>query len=226
MRLGVLFSGGKDSAYALMKAMEHEEVCCLISIISRNKESFMFHTPNIRITRLQAEAIGLPLVEQETAGDKEKELADLRKAIIRAKKEFHIQGIVTGAIESVYQSERIQKICLDLGLWCFNPLWKKEQGELVQEIIDNEFHAIISGVFAYPLTKDFLARKINRQLLKELLILRDKYKISPSGEGGELETTVLDAPFFRKSIEIQDYEVSGDGNSWVFEIKKARLAGK
>jgi diphthine-ammonia ligase len=226
MRLGVLFSGGKDSTYALNKAMEFEEVICLISIFSKNSESFMFHTPNIEITRLQAEAIGLPLVEQATAGFKEKELADLKKAVQKAMKEHKIEGIVTGAIESVYQAERIQKICGALGLWCFNPLWKKDQETLVREIISEKFNAIISGVFAYPLTKDFLGRKINEPLLKELLRLRDKYKISPSGEGGEIETTVLDAPLFKKKIEILDYEITGEKNSFVFNIRKARLVSK
>ncbi|MCK5594341.1 MAG: TIGR00289 family protein, partial [Candidatus Aenigmarchaeota archaeon] len=44
MKLGVLFSGGKDSTYALDIAMQKEEVVCLIAIVSKNKESYMFHT--------------------------------------------------------------------------------------------------------------------------------------------------------------------------------------
>lgn len=77
MRLGVLFSGGKDSTLALHKAGEKEEVVCLITIFSQNKESFMFHTANIDITALQAEALGLPLVQKVTAGKPEEELEDL-----------------------------------------------------------------------------------------------------------------------------------------------------
>ena len=86
MKLGVLFTGGKDSCYALYKAREKHDVVCLISIISENKESFMFHTPNIEITDLQAKAIGLPLLKQVTKGEKEKELKDLEIAIENAVK--------------------------------------------------------------------------------------------------------------------------------------------
>ncbi|MEM4243462.1 MAG: TIGR00289 family protein, partial [Candidatus Bathyarchaeia archaeon] len=76
MRLGVLFSGGKDSALALHKAAESAEIVCLITLVSENKESFMFHTPNIAITALQAEALGLPLIRKVTKGEPEKELKD------------------------------------------------------------------------------------------------------------------------------------------------------
>ncbi|MBN2142637.1 diphthine--ammonia ligase, partial [Candidatus Woesearchaeota archaeon] len=128
--------------------------------------------------------------------------------------------------ESVYQASRVQKVCDDLGLWCFNPLWKKDQAELIREVIDAGFHVIVSGVFAYPLGKDFVGRKLDGKMFDELLSLRDKYKISPSGEGGEIETTVLDAPFFKKKVEIMDYETLDTGGSWVFSVKKARLTDK
>ena len=103
MRLGVLFSGGKDSTLALHLAADKVEVACLITVVSKNKESYMFHTPNIDITALQAEALGLPLVSVVTEGKKEEELVDLEKAIAEAQNKYQIDGIVTGAVESVYQ---------------------------------------------------------------------------------------------------------------------------
>jgi len=226
MRLGALFSGGKDSTYALMKAWEKEEVVCLITIISKNKESYMFHTPNIEITQLQSDAIGLPLIQEITEGKKEEELKDLEKALKKAKEIFKIEGVVTGAVESVYQSERIQKICDNLKLVCINPLWKKDQEELLRDVVNNKFKVIISGVFAYPLDEKWLGREINEKTIKELVELRKKYHISPSGEGGEIETTVLDAPFFKKKIEILESEIQSKDNSGVYIIKKARLVNK
>ncbi len=117
MRLGVLFSGGKDSVYSayVAKTMGYE-LSCLISVYSKNKESFMFHTPSIRKTKFQAKVMGLPLVIRETEGRKEDELKDLETAIKSAKEKYKIGGIVTGAIGSVYQASRVQKICDEAGL--------------------------------------------------------------------------------------------------------------
>jgi ABC transporter with metal-binding/Fe-S-binding domain ATP-binding protein len=186
----------------------------------------MFHVPNIELTALLAEAIGLPLIQKTTAGEKENELSDLKEALDSAKARFQIEGVVTGAIKSMYQSTRIQKVCKELGLSCINPLWLKDQVELLNELVQSGFEVIISGVFAFPLDKSFLGRVIDRGLVERLAQISKEYSINPAGEGGELETTVLDAPFFKKKIEILDYDISYDGNSGVFSIRNARLVAK
>ena len=226
MRLGLLFSGGKDSTLALHYAKGKEEVVCLITLVSENKESYMFHTPNINITALQAEALELPQIAKTTTGEKEKELLDLEEAIAEAAREFQIQGVVTGAVESVYQSERVQRICDKLDLWCFNPLWKLDQRALLAELLKRRFKVVISGVFAYPLDEKWLGKQIDAPLISRLMELSKKYRISPSGEGGEIETTVLDAPQFKKKIEILNYTIEARGNSGVFKIDRARLVEK
>jgi ABC transporter with metal-binding/Fe-S-binding domain ATP-binding protein len=226
MRLGVLFSGGKDSTLALHKAAEKEEVVCLITLVSQNKESYMFHTPNIDITVLQAEAMGLPLIKKVTEGKPEEELKDLEEAIAQAAKGFKIEGVVSGAVESVYQSKRIQSICDRLNVLCFNPLWKKNQKALLEEIVAKGFKVIISGVFAYPLDESWLGKEIDKELIERLVLLGKEFGLSPAGEGGEIETTVLDAPLFKKKIEVLDYALEARGNSGVFIIKRARLAPK
>ena len=226
MRFGVLFSGGKDSTLALHKAAEKEEVVCLISLVSENKESFMFHTPNIDLTGLQAEALDLPLIRKVTEGKPEEELEDLEEAIARTVKDFKIDSIVTGAVDSVYQTTRVQQICNRLDLWCVNPLWKRNQKALLEEIIAKDFKAVISGVFAYPLDKSWLGKQIDENLIEKLVALSEMYGLNPSGEGGEIETTILDAPLFKKKIEVLDFEVEAQGNSGVFRIKQARLTEK
>jgi diphthine-ammonia ligase len=226
MRLGVLFSGGKDSTLALHKAAEKAEVACLITLVSENKESYMFHTPNIDVTALQAEALNLPLIRQETEGKPEAELADLDAAIAQAIKRFKITGVVTGAVESVYQAARIQKICNRLNVWCVNPLWKRNQKALLEETVAQGYKTVISGVFAYPLDKEWLGKQIDSDLIGKLVALGEEYGLSPSGEGGEIETTVLAAPLFKKKIEVLDATVEAKGNSGVFRIKQARLAEK
>jgi diphthine-ammonia ligase len=226
MKLGVLFSGGKDSGLAILKAQEHEEVICLISILSENTESYMFHTPNISLTKLQAEALDLPLIAKTTYGEKEIELKDLKLAIKEAVSTYNIEGIVTGAVESVYQSTRIQKICDELGLWCFNPLWQKNQIELLQEIISLKCEVIISGVFAYPFDSSWLGRKIDKQMIEELKVLEKKYKINPAGEGGEIETTMLSGPHFVKKVAIKETEIEYNNYSGILIIKNAKVIEK
>ena len=224
MKLGVLYSGGKDSTLALIKAQKYHEIACLISIVSENKESYMFHTPNIDITLLQSQALELPLVRVVTKGEKEKELEDLKKAIAEAKKRFQIEGVVTGAVRSTYQASRIQRICHELGLWCFNPLWLKDQVELLYEVVEKELHAIISGVFAEPLDASFLGAEIDIKMVQRLAKLA--HMINPAGEGGEIETTVLDAPVFKKKIEITKSDMQYAKFSGVFDIIDAKLVTK
>ncbi len=226
MKLGILFSGGKDSAYALQLASAQAEVCCLITLLSKNKESYMFHTPAIEMTRLQAQACGLPHLVVETEGEKEVELEDLEKAILQAQEEHGIEGVVTGAIESVYQGTRVQTICHKLGLWCFNPLWKKDQVELLEELLEHDYEVLISGVFAYPFDDSWLGRRLDEKMIEELVLLHEKYKINPSGEGGELETTVLDAPFFSKRIAVVEASGKVHNHAGSLTITEARLVAK
>jgi diphthine-ammonia ligase len=186
----------------------------------------MFHVPNIEITEKQAEAIGLPLVLRRTKGEKERELEDLKRAIDSAKAKFDLEGIVTGAVRSVYQSTRVQRICKQLGLWCFNPLWLIDEIELLNEVVKSKYEVIICGVFAFPLGKEFLGRILDNELIQKLARFKEEYGLSPAGEGGEIETTVTDAPFFKKRLEILGYDVSYKDYSGVFRIKNLRLIDK
>lgn len=226
MNLGVLFSGGKDSTIALHKAAKLNKIVCLITIISKNKESYMFHTPNINITKLQSEALGIPIINKNTKGIPEKELKELEEAIIEAIKKYKIKGIVTGAITSVYQSRRIQKICEKLEIDCINPLWKKNQKSILLQMIKKKYKTIISGIFAYPLTEKWLGRTVDNEIINQLITLNKKFGLSIAGEGGEIETTVLDAPLFVKRIEITDFTIKAKGNSGVFIINRAHLVEK
>lgn len=219
MKLGVLFSGGKDSTYSAYLAKKNGyELACLITLESKNEDSFMFHTPSISRTKEQAKTMNIPLITQETNGEKEHEIGDLEKAIEKAIKIYKIEGIVTGAVGSVYQSSRIQKICNKLNIECFNPLWQKDQLELLKEIIENKFEVIIVGVAAYPLDKSWLGRKIDNKMINELKNLKEKYSINPAGEGGEYETFVLNSPLFKKKLNVKSSKNHGEKNSWRMEL--------
>jgi diphthine-ammonia ligase len=212
MKVAVLFSGGKDSVYAAWLARKQgHEISCLISIVSDNPHSYMFHTPNIDKVKSQAKVMNIPLVSQRTKGEKEEELKDLERAIRIVKEDYGIQGIVTGAIQSVYQSSRIQKICDKLKLNCINPLWQKEELDYLYDLVDDNFKVVIVGVFAYPFDEKWLGRKIDLDFIREIRKLNEKYKIHVAGEGGEFETFVLNCPMFSRPIKVKGGKVITEG---------------
>lgn len=219
MKLGVLFSGGKDSTYAAWLARESGyQISCLITLVSKNKDSFMFHTPGIELAEKQAELMETPIIFQETPGNKEEELRDLERAISTAIKEYKIEGIVTGAVESVYQAGRIQAICNKFKIECFNPLWQKNQIILLEELVKNKFKIILSGVFAYPFDKKWVGKEIDADFISEIRALSEKYKINPAGEGGEFESLVVDCPLFKKKLSFKIKAILGEGHAWRAEF--------
>jgi asparagine synthase (glutamine-hydrolysing) len=223
MKLGVLFSGGKDSTLAMHIAEKDHEISCLLSMKSENDASYMFHTPNIDITELQAESLGIPILVGFTKGEKEFELSDLKALIENAVELFGIEGIVTGAVASEYQASRIQKICDELGLKCVNPLWQMNQIDLLNELLEQNFDVMIVAIAAYPLNDSWLGRKLDKTIISELAELQKKYGVNPAGEGGEFESLVLNAPLFKKRIEIKKFEKEYENHVGIFRILNAEL---
>jgi diphthine-ammonia ligase len=223
MKLGILFSSGKDSTYATY-LMKDYDIPCLITIKSKNPDSYMYHTPNIDLTELQAEAMQLPILFQETTGEKEHELKDLEKVLIKSKEKYKIQGIVTGALFSDYQRERIEKIADKLELKVFSPLWHKDQEEVMRELIKNNFKIIFSSIAAEGLDKSWLNKVITTEDIDKLVKLNKKNGLNIAGEGGEFESLVLDCPLFKKEIKILESEIIEEAkNTAKLEIKKAKL---
>ena len=202
MKLAVLFSGGKDSMLALDMAAEHHDIAGLITLLSLNPDSYMFHTPLVSQTALQAECMGLPHIIVETPGVKERELDDLKKAVEIAVEEWGVDGVVSGAVASVYQAARIQRVCRRVGVWSFNPLWQMPQQEVVAEVVRRGYRVFISRVAGYPLDERWLGRFLDEGTVEELASLADEMGLSPAGEGGEFETFVVDGPFFKRPLRV------------------------
>ena len=202
MRLGVLYTGGKDSSYAMFKASKENEIKVLISVISENEDSYMFHTPKMELIDKQSKALGIPLIKIKSKGVKEKELEDLKKIIKEAVEKYRIDGVVTGAIASNYQASRIQKICNELKIKCLNPLWGMDQEKLLREIVKEGFKFKIVKVAADGLDESWINRVIDDKAIDELIKLKEKYGINICGEGGEIETLVIDSPMHKFEIGI------------------------
>lgn len=222
MKLAGLFSGGKDSTFSVFLASKSNEIKCVITIISKNPESYMFHTSNIELTKLQAKLMDIPIISVKTLGIKEEELKDLRKAIKNAKEKYKIQGIVCGAVGSNYQKKRIQKICSELDLKLVSPLWKINKENYLNSLI-KEFDVIITSVNAEGFNKSWLGRKIDKRCIEDLKELNKKYGVDLVGEGGEFETLVLNCPLFKKKIKIIKSEKIWEENSGFLRVIKATI---
>jgi len=223
MHVAALVTGGKDSALALYRALKSGyEVKVLVTMIPQREDSWMFHFPNIHLASLFAKAAEIPLVKAETVGVKETELEDLKSLLAT----LDIEGVVSGAISSRYQKERIDKVCRELNLESIAPLWQEDSMQLLKEIINLNFEVIIVGVYAYGFDQNWLGRKIDSATIKNLVELNDKYQISLVGEGGEYETLVLDAPFFRKRIQVLRTQRIWENHSGYLFVKEAKLVDK
>ena len=223
MKVSALFSGGKDSTYALYLLQQQGwDVASLLTVVPKASDSYMFHYPNIRWTRLQAEAMGIPIKYRESSGLKEEELKDVEELMA----EEDTDGYVCGAIASDYQWSRFNGIAHRLGKPLHAPLWRKDQLTLLEDMVHAGFKFMIAGVYAEGFDEGWLGKVITAQSIKELKKLSDKYRISVSGEGGEIETFVLDAPNFSKTLTIREARANWSRNSGNYTITSAELEEK
>ncbi len=227
MKLATLFTGGKDSTYATYIAIKcgHLPVA-LIHMTSRNVDSYMFHVVGNELTKLEAKAMELPLEEFETKGEKEKELEDLKFAIKNVKDKYGIDGIITGALASRYQFERISKIASELGLATFNPLWMTDPYFYLKNLIEEGFKPIIISVSSLGLEKEFIGKTIDKEFLEELRKRSEEYGFNLGFEGGEAETAVIDAPIFKYKIIIKDFDIQEDEGRFYMKNIKAEIKKK
>jgi ABC transporter with metal-binding/Fe-S-binding domain ATP-binding protein len=186
----------------------------------------MFHFPNLKWTPLQADAIGVPQLTQETPGVKEEELDDLVAAIRRAKEAYGLEGVCTGALASVYQKSRVERVCKDLDLECISPLWGADTEQYLRQLVKDGFAVMVVSVSALGLDRRWLGRVLDDAAIDELVVLSRKFRFNPGLEGGEGETFVLDCPLFRAMIEVERAETRWKGDSGTYEILDARLVPK
>jgi diphthine-ammonia ligase len=186
----------------------------------------MFHFPNLEWTSLQAEAMGVPQLKASTEGVKEDELLDLERALAEAREKFGLEGVYTGALASVYQKTRVERICGDLGLACTSPLWGSDPENHLRRLVRDGFVVMVVSVSALGLDQSWLGRTLDSTAIDQLVALGKKFKFHVGLEGGEGETFVLDCPLFKRKIEIMESTPHWRGDSGYLQISKARLTAK
>ena len=230
-----LFSGGKDSSWALYRAQQAGLDVGRLLTVHPEGDSYMYHTPATRLADLAAESLGLPLTSVEpddfgaddvadagAQGDAELEPLEAALSALADEPGFDLAGVTAGAVESEYQTARIEGLCDRLGIDLFAPLWQRDPGTLAEAMLDAGFEIRIVKVAAAGLEESWLGRTLDAGTLAELRDLHDRYGVHVLGEGGEFETLVTDGPHMDRPFRV-DYETEWDGTRGRLRIEDAWL---
>ncbi|KPJ06585.1 ATP-binding domain-containing protein 4 [Papilio machaon] len=222
MRTVALISGGKDSCYNMLQCVgAGHTIVALANLQPQNKDeldSYMYQTVGHQGIDLYAEAMGLPLYREVISGvavdqgryynpTENDEVEDLYRLLKRVMDDLDIEAVSCGAILSDYQRVRVENVCQRLGLVCLAYLWRRNQKELLQEMIASGIEAIIIKVAALGLDPKVHLGMTLSDIQPHLLVMQEKYGLNVCGEGGEYETFTLDCPLFRKRLVIDDKEL-------------------
>mgnify|MGYP003685788855 CR=1 FL=1 len=194
-KAAVLWTGGKDSALSLFKAMNEGYIIDrLITFVPPNP-TFLAHP--LSIVQEQAKALQVPhyLVEIVAPFDKSYENA------ISKLKEEGIDTLITGDIAEVEGAPNwIRERSKPSGMQVYTPLWYENREEIIEELISLNFEVIFSCVKKTKLTTDWLGRKIAKDTLAEMKKLSSKNGLDICGENGEYHTLVLNCPLFSSPV--------------------------
>ena len=221
MRLIALISGGKDSICALTCALREHEVIQLVNV-QAIEDSFLYHVPCARLTRLISEAIDIPLVSGVSLSHQDE--LTLLKTLLQG---TEADGVVAGTIASNYQMSRLQKLCAELELKLYAPLWNKGSERLLRAMASS-MDIMVVQVAAYGMNESWLGRKLDEGAVDDLSVLHRKHGVHIMGEGGEYETLVVDAPIFKRRIKVMSYEKKWFSEQWrgCLEIHEFKLEDK
>ena len=225
MRLACLFSGGKDSTYAIHLAKKQgHDVVCLLSIFPKSEESHLLHHPNLKWTKLQSVSMKIPqLIISSNSDEIDNELIVMEKLLQNAKDEFKIDGLVHGGIKSKFQKEKFEILCKKLNLIPVSPLWESEPKKYMNDLLESDFHFMMTTVSSDGLDDQWLGKLISKSDVNTLETLSEKFGFNLNFEGGEAETFVIDCPLFFNSIKINKFTKNWDGYRGRFEIVDAEL---
>ena len=199
------FSGGKDSALALYKAMMVGEAVGLIVMLEEEGKRSRSHGMSSELIHAQARSIGLPVY---TAAASWRDYEKVFISLLEKAKNQGSEVLVTGDLDMPAHGCWHEKVTKYAGLKLGMPLWEMNHHEAVEEFINLGFVTIIVTVnLSLGMREDDLGRTLTHEYVKEL----EARGIDPCGEGGEFHTTVLDGPIFKHPIPVRKCEIFKDG---------------
>lgn len=215
MKVVSLWSGGKDSCFACYKArLEGYEVLALFNFIKANGKDSLSHGLSSEIIRRQTGHIGTPIAQKAMPEKEADYRREFKNIITEWKAQKGIAGIVFGDIYLQEHKDWIDKVCQELEVKAILPLWNRDTKELILEIVNSGFEAIVVSTRDDILGKEWLGRRINKEFINEL-----NPEIDPCGEKGEFHTFVYNGPMFKKPVDFLVGEKIHKGGHWFLGIK-------
>ena len=223
-----LFSGGKDSTFAIYEtSLQKHDICCILMMHPINDDSLLFHFPTTNLLNKISNVIGVPVIEHSCGvSEKNHEVNELTHLITKAVDEFSIDGLINGCISSRFQLDIFQDICNKLKIKLVSPLWNINSDYYYKQLLNQGFEIMITRVAALGLDSSWLGKIITKDNFYTLKKLSLKHKFNITFEGGEAETLVLDCPLYKKKIYIKDHIIRWDGIRGIFEILDVDLIEK
>ncbi|MGF3522040.1 MAG: diphthine--ammonia ligase [Candidatus Bathyarchaeia archaeon] len=200
MKIVASWSGGKDSCFALYKALNEKHHVMSLLTFMQSETTTNFHGLNAKLLDAQAQALGISLVKPVTTPETyERQFKD-------ALHQFKIQGaegLLTGDIYEVagHEERWLERVCREVGLQPIRPLWMGDTKQLLQDFINAGFEATVVRTKNSVIGEEWLGRQLNQRFLHEILKLKN---VDPCGEGGEYHTVVTDGPIFKNRIVITE----------------------
>jgi diphthine-ammonia ligase len=212
MKVFASWSGGKESALACYRAMlSGFEVAYLLNFVDEDGKRSRSHGVPAYLVRLQAEALGIPIVQVKTTwGDYERNMKDA----VATLKTTGVEGGVFGDIDIAEHREWTEQICSEMGIDPISPLWGRSPEKLMREFVDEDFEAY---VIATTLGEQWLGRRIDLAFINDITQL----DIHPCGESGEYHTFVTNGPPFKRGIVLTDTKKIARDGTWFLDIAGA-----
>lgn len=191
------WSGGKDSCYAMHKAA-HQELTpvVLLNVLNEYGDRSRSHGIPKEILEAQAKSMQLPIHFFESTWEQYEE--KYIRTLQELKQNYPINKTVFGDIDIESHRAWEEKVSAEANLEAVLPIWQQNRKQLVLEMIDFGIEAIIVSC-NQMLGPDFLGRKINVDLIKDL----EAIGVDVCGENGEYHTLVVNAPLFKNKIEVK-----------------------
>ncbi|MBL7130810.1 MAG: diphthine--ammonia ligase [Candidatus Omnitrophica bacterium] len=214
MRTFVSWSGGKETSLACYRVMQSEplEIRYLLNMMSKDGKYSRSHGVNSAFLKAQSKAMGIPIVQRRTTWENYEEV--FKKAVSELKKKRIAAGIF-GDIDLQEHRDWVERVCKDVGIKPILPLWKEKREKLLNQFIDLGFEAIVIATAASFLGKEWLGRKVDKELVKDL---KSCGNIDLCGEKGEYHTFVYDGPTFKESVEFTIGKKILKDEHWFLEL--------